>query len=975
MPTDAAITARALAERVSLAPLAPVVEAALARSPQPDRAPPLLETLLDGLAGADCLAPFLAQDAAGLERVLTVCSGHAPFLAARLARHPDWWSALTSDQLREPRDAEALARDLSLALADGADADALRRFKYRELCRITLRECDPELVPPEREAEILAELSHLADALLAESLALALARVEERYGPPVWTVAGQPQRLALCVLGLGKLGSEELNYSSDVDLVYVHESPAEPPVDGPGGEAPAPYFDRVAREFGGLVTSATTEGFLYRVDLDLRPEGAQGPVVISAAGLETYFEAWAHTWEKAAYMKARPVAGDPALGWRVVRSLAPMLYRSSMDLSGVRGIRELKEKVERARSREGDPFDVKTGTGGIRDVEFVAQALQLLHGGRILQLRERGTQRSLEELGQVGLLPRERVESLLADYRWMRRVENRLQMEAERQTHRVPEEPERVRRLARTLGDAGDGAEARFRSALAACRERVRAALAESFPETDSSGVQDAFARYSRRFAGFSGAEALLEQLAGAFSQCIEQSPNPERALNNLERFLASAGAKPTFIELLLDRPELVPRLARLFGTSQFLSEILSRHPSLIEPVFDDPDVLLLSRQQLREDHDRLLREFESEGRAGTELALDTLRLFHHRQVVNVGLLELGEKIGLDQVEAALTDLAEVCTERALEFAHEQSAARAPRSGDYLIVGMGKLGCHALSYGSDLDLIFLYDAEALEPAERLEAQDHFVRLTQRFISALQTPTAAGRCYEIDARLRPSGNQGLLVTSLAAFERYHESGAQVWERQALLRARAVAGSAELAERFEALRRHILVRPLSEDAAHEVHRIRMRMQRELARESAQRHDFKTGRGGVLDVESVVQYLQLVHGAQHPDLLAPVRMEQTIEALERVGALAADAAGTLRAGWLFFRALGSRLRIAENRSISDLDEERGDLDSLARSLGYSGTGREGGERRALLADYRRHTEAVRSAYRQTFPFDDSE
>jgi glutamate-ammonia-ligase adenylyltransferase len=268
-------------------------------------------------------------------------------------------------------------------------------------------------------------------------------------------------------------------------------------------------------------------------------------------------------------------------------------------------------------------------------------------------------------------------------------------------------------------------------------------------------------------------------------------------------------------------------------------------------------------------------------------------------------------------------------------------------------------------YGSDLDVIFLYDVEDGDDSAMLEAQEFYVRLAQKTIWALQTRTPEGLCYEIDARLRPSGNQGMLVTSRASFAQYHASSAQIWERQALLRARAVAGGARLAQAFAALRLQILAQPLTPAAGAEIHHVRLRMERELAHETKKRHDFKAGRGGLLDVESIVQFLQLRYGMEHAELLAVDSTIQHLSRLATLGLLARDDAEVLREGWEFLQRLSSRLRIVENRSISDLDEERGDLDALARRLGYVPAQRDSGARRALLEDYRQHTSAIRAVY----------
>ncbi len=947
---------------------------AVASSPEPERTAKLASKLLAAV-GADALDAVARPQ--GLATVLAAACGTAPFLASHLARHPDWLLALVADDLSRPLDEGSLRADLERALAAAPDADAervLREAKYRALARISVRESSEALVPLERGGETLHELSRLADVLLEGALAVARRRVEERFGPPRWRdAAGAEREAGFVVLGLGKLGGEELNYSSDVDLIHVHETVADA-VSGPQERSPAAWFTRLAQEFGRIVAAATPDGFLYRVDLDLRPEGTQGPLVISEEALTGYYETAAAGWEKVAFMKARPVAGDLDFGWRAIRAVHPMIYQASMDYAGVQRIKELKEKIGLARGGAEDAFDVKLDPGGIRDLEFLAQAMQLLHGGRIPQLRGRSTQQTLVALGEVKLVPHDTVDELLHAYRFLRRVENRIQMEEERQVHRVPPAPAARLRLARSLGfaqtEAADALEA-LDAALSEQRERVRAfAEAPAFEER-AGAILDLFARHEPRLLAMTATRSMMEQLAEQFARAIDDSAAPGLAMTNLDRFVEGLGGRRFYYELLLDRPELVPRLAALFAGSRFLSAYLASHPRLIEPVFENPERLLLSRAELGADLAALRTELTASREDDVQAELDALRRFHHRQVVNVGLLDVAERVGRAEVEGALGEIAEVTLEGALDLARrEQERVRgvpeAVADAGFLVVGMGKLASGELSYGSDLDLIFLYDLPDAEPGRVAEAQDHFARLAQRLISVLQTPTAEGTCYEIDPRLRPSGRQGSLVTSLASFRRYHESEAQVWERQVLLRARPVAGDAEVGRAFEEARREILGRPLPDGAAAEIHRIRLRMETEIAEEGGGRRDLKTGRGGLLDVENAVQYLQLRHGAEHPELLEVARVEVQIERLHRLGRLSDEQARALGDGWEFLQRLASRLRIVENRSISELDAERGDLDGLALRLGYPGGGRESGPRRALLRDYARHTEAIRRAYR---------
>lgn len=943
------------------------VAEALAAAPEPEDARRRAGDLLAAARSCDGEA-LAAAEPATVARVLLAVCGVAPFLARHLQRRPEALLALCADDLSQPRTLEQ--HDTALRdLAPGDEEAALRRYKYAELARLCTRDACDAWVPLERSGETLREITILADALLTRSFEIARARVAERSGPARWGEGDAAFEPGLAVLGLGKLGGGELNFSSDVDLVYVFESP--PPERGPLGAGPADFSpegwaSRVVTEFGRIVSSTTVDGFLYRIDLDLRPEGAGGPRVVGSDPLTAYYDGSAALWEKAAFTKARPVAGDVAFGWRIVRAVHPMIYRSTMDYAAVGAIREMKRRVEEAHG-SGEGFNVKLGTGGIRDVEFVTQALQLLHGGRVPDVRGRSTQEALRALAAHAVLPDDETERLLAAYRFLRRLENRLQMEDERQTHQLPDDEAAHRRAARAMGFTAESEPAGFDASLAEQRSAVRETFARFFAEGDEERVLALFQDVAPRLLQLPGARQMIERLAARFAREVSAAPDPDLALNNLARFVEGVGPRSVYYGLLLDRPELVGRLTTLFGASRYLSNFLAAHPDLIEPVFADPDVLVLSPEELRKDLAELRAELERTGdRDPVEAALAALRLFHHRQLVNVGLLDLDGRITRAEAEHALTDLAEACLEAALELARKQTArfAEATAAGELLVVGMGKLASREMSYGSDLDLVFLYRVEG-EGADLLEAQSGFARQAQKLIGSLDTPTAEGSCYCVDARLRPSGGQGALVTSLGAFRAHHEKSAMAWERQALLRARPVAGSTALGERFDAERRDLLLRPAPDELAEEMHRVRVRMQDEIGKESAGRRDLKVGRGGLVDVEFAVQYLQLRHGAEHPELLDVGPLEGHIRTLASHGILDERNAATLTDGWDFLQRLSSRLRIVQNRSISDLRADRTDLDAVARALGYTPSSLSGDARRPLLDDYKRSTEAIRRVY----------
>jgi glutamate-ammonia-ligase adenylyltransferase len=946
--------------------------------PEPERSAARAERVIAAAAAHDAarLSRARSERPEEFALVLRALCATAPFLAATLVREPGLLFALLEDELHAPRTLAQLTAHLDAELAHASFPELggiLRRFKYAELARITVRDAAETLVPEERVQETLAELSALAEAILSRAFSRVAAEFAAEVGPPLWrTASGAELAPRFVVLGLGKLGGEELNYSSDVDLIYVYESPppgAEPLSGGPRELAPADYYAQLARRFGKSMGERGPEGFLYRVDLELRPEGAMSPLVPSSDRLLLYYDGYAATWERAAFMKARPVAGDLAFGWRLARQIDPMIYQGKIDVAGIESIREMKQRIEREHADA--ELDIKLGAGGIRDVEFVAQALQLLHGARAPQVRGRSAPGALVALAEAKRISNEMRDELLAAYRFLRRVENRLQMEDERQVHALPASGPARERLARTLFSGAD-ALARFDARIERVRGAVRARF-DGLVQRPGGGAQllDHMREQAPRLFASPRMAEQLGALADRVAIEIAASPDPARATNNWLRFVEGVGGRSFYFGLLLDRPELVPRLIGLFAMSRFLSDVVARVPVLIEPIFDDPARLLATREELEGSLASLRAERSAGAGADEEGALAAMRLFQQRELVNIGLLDLSGGIAQSEVEAALTDVAEACIGAGLEVARAQLARSARGAlegiarGEFLIVGMGKLGSRELGYGSDLDVIFLYDLPGVAAHDVALAQEPFVRLAQKFSWALQTRTDEGICYEVDAQLRPSGNQGVLVSSLAGFARHHEQQAQLWERQALLRARAVAGSAPLAARFEALRLRLLARPLPDGAAAEIDRVRRRVESELAHENAQRRNLKLGRGGLFDVETIVQLLALQHGAAQPGLLELATTAAAIERCARLGLLRPEQAAALGSGWAFLQRLASRLRIVENRSISDLGADRADLDSVARSLGYAASQRSGTSRVPLLDDYARHTDAIRRVY----------
>ncbi|HEX9577800.1 MAG TPA: bifunctional [glutamate--ammonia ligase]-adenylyl-L-tyrosine phosphorylase/[glutamate--ammonia-ligase] adenylyltransferase [Myxococcales bacterium] len=915
-----------------------------------------------------------------LAPLVRICAA-SKFLAQALAVRPRLIDLLAcprfAAQPRSAREAMQLARERTARATDATSlARRLRRHKQVEVLRIALRDLLGASVP-----EVTRELSQLASASFEAAV-----RFHHRR---LCALHGAPEDRGFCVLGMGKLGGEELNFSSDADVIFVYDK------DGhtSGGLPHFTFYARLAEEVTRAIGSpkATPEGgFVFRVDLNLRPEGRSGPIVNAIRGLELYYEAQGAAWERFALLKARPIAGELHVGEEALRRLGPFVFRKYFDLKAIDEMRQLKARAEKEAAR-APGIDLKLGKGGIREIEFFAQAIQLLHAGRNPNLRVRGTLRALERLLYAGIISSRDRDELAEAYIFFRRIEHRVQMVAERQTHAVPEDPQERERLARRAGlrDYASlereltrhraAVEARFKDLLRvagdtpadedpraaaaadplATEEERAAALAElgfERPDTVAAELSRLARRRGTPFADASPlGPALISELAAA--------PDPDQAARHLtDLFFALGNPRPT-AEMLAASPRTARLLVSLFGSSDFLSRSLVKHPELIDQLLGRGAApLVRDRDDLRAElKDRLLSP-------DVEAVLTELRRFHNEEVLRIALHDVAGALDVESVSRQLSDLAGVCVESCLALATAEIEKRdgAPRGLDgaptsLVVIGLGKLGGRELGYHSDLDLLFLYSTPG-ETEKRVSNHEHFARVAQKLISHLGLPLREGALYRIDTRLRPSGNAGPLVVSFEALATYHSREARLWERQALLKARAVAGDETLfaRARTQVLEPSLFRREKPEDAARELLSMRERMEREIAAESPGRYNSKLGRGGLVDVEFAVQFLQLVHGAEHPRVRS-ASTPQALADLLQAGLLAPEDHQPLARGYRFLRRLESRLRIVRDRSVDHLPESGRELLHLARRMGYSGP-RAGEE---LLADYERTAAEVRAAF----------
>jgi len=709
---------------------------------------------------------------------------------------PGFWQQLVTDPwLHQPKPAALFWAEARAAVDGAADfADfkrRLRRYRRREMLRLGARE-----IGWGSTEEVAAELSAFADACLELAFRFCDGELRREYGEPL-TEEGPA---SFVVLAMGKLGGEELNFSSDVDVCYFYSSDA-----GQAGERSLhEYYSELSRRITAAIEEVTEDGTIFRVDLRLRPEGRSGPLCNSFAAAERYYETFGRTWERQALLRARPCAGDRAFGERLLEMLEPFIYPRSISDGMVRDIRELRAmyRPPPSATRDGS-FDVKLGAGGIRDVELVAQTLQLLHGGKRRDLRERTTSRALHRLWIAGLLSDREARTLVAAYRFWRHVEHRVQVEEGAQTQRVPGEIEGRARLAERLGwhdvAAFDAAMAQQRAAVEsiaatfddpspAFRPEIAIALD---PTRSREEVQQALAALGFEDAeGWAdGLDLVRARLPPAFLAQAVASPDPDRALSHF-RDLSWRGSVG-LMALLRDHSQLLRMLATLFGTSDRLSEYLIRHPTMWESLSENLGAVERTTPELKAAAAARIAQLDAQRSSSggdereereddrEELGMRELRRFQAEEMLRIGLHDVSGSLDPGSVSDQLAGVAEACIVESIGLALPALVARygQPAAG-LTVLAFGSLGAREMRYGSDVDLVFLFTREG-ESSTGVSHQEWYARASQRVIGSLEAMLEEGRLYHVDTRLRPSGEQGMLVTSFKSFERYHEKEAAGW----------------------------------------------------------------------------------------------------------------------------------------------------------------------------------------------------
>jgi glutamate-ammonia-ligase adenylyltransferase len=873
---------------------------------------PLRDTAGLVLASSDFILDALARDP-------SLSEGLAGRAHERLCGAP-WPLPASLQPFAQPATVGVAGASVAELASEAQFMAALRRWRGAELVRIAWR----DLAGWANLNETLQDLSRAGDTGVRLAHEFALRALSERYGTPR-SAEGIEQRLM--VIAMGKLGGEELNFSSDIDLVILYPQGGE--TDGPRGLSNQEFFTRLTQSMVRLLAQPTEDGFAFRVDLRLRPFGDSGPTVSSAAALEDYLQIHGRDWERYAWVKARPIT-EPAAWASLYRgAVRPFVYRRYLDFGVFESLREMKALIEREVERRDLADNIKLGDGGIREIEFIVQSFQLIRGGQDQRLQSTSLRRALPLLAGAKLLPASAVAELDGAYVFLRRLENRLQMQADRQVHRLPAEQSARERLAHSMGEASWAALSAQIDCQRACVARhfravVFGARTGGTPLSVSSAAlplgtdqQPALIEQLRIF-GYADPDAAarclldfqqgmamrrldeigsrrLAQLLPVLAAEAARAADTLSTLRRLLRVLEAVGARSAYFALLLHQDLPRQRLVQLASHGDFLTTQIALHPLLLDELIDE--------QLLQQTPDRAALAADLEQRmAGAdpddeEQLLERLRQFQRAAMFRIGVADLFGRLPIMRVSDRLTDVAELIVERALSLAWQGLTPRlgvpmcgegdARRPARIAVIGYGKLGGMELGYASDLDLVFLHDSagarQETEGERSIDNQVFFVRFAQRLVHLLTVHSPAGRLYEVDMRLRPSGKAGMLITGIDAFAHYQREEAWTFEHQALLHARAVAGAPELRARFEALRLEVLAEHVHRERLREdVRHMRARMRNELSRATAGEVDLKQDPGGIADIEFLAQYWSLRWAQRH----APVAFySDTIRQLESV------------------------------------------------------------------------------------------
>ncbi|WP_192563252.1 bifunctional [glutamate--ammonia ligase]-adenylyl-L-tyrosine phosphorylase/[glutamate--ammonia-ligase] adenylyltransferase [Pseudomonas gozinkensis] len=871
-----------------------------------------------------------------------------------------------------------IAEAVSTAQTEDELGRALRRQRTRHQVRIIWRDLN-------RQADLVQtcrDLSDMADASIDQAYQWLYRRHCDQFGTPTGRRSGEPQQMV--ILGMGKLGAVELNLSSDIDLIFAYPEGGETvgvkrPLDN------QEFFIRLGQRLIKALDPITVDGFVFRVDMRLRPYGSSGALVLSFNALEQYYQDQGRDWERYAMIKSRVVAGDQVAGEQLQEMLRPFVYRRYLDFSAIEALRTMKQLIQQEVRRKGMADNIKLGSGGIREVEFIAQAFQLIHGGRDLSLQQRPLLKVLSTLEGQGYLPPAVISELREGYEFLRYTEHAIQAIADRQTQMLPDSAQDQARIAFMLGFADWEA---FHEKLMFWRGRVAWHFAQVIADPDEDeGVEsevvvggewlplweeaqdeEAACRQLEE-GGFADATKALKALTSlraspqlramqrlgrerldAFiprllAQAVEHE-NPDLVLERVLPLVEAVARRSAYLVLLTENPGALRRLLTLCAASPWIAEQITRFPLLLDELLNEGRLFKppLAPELAAELRERLTRIPEDD----LEQQMEALRHFKLAHRLRVAASEIAGSLPLMKVSDYLTWLAEAILEQVLALAWRQTVAKygTPLRTDgtlcdpgFIIVGYGKVGGIELGHGSDLDLVFIHDGDQqaeTDGPKPIDGTQFFTRLGQRIIHLLTAQTNSGQLYEVDMRLRPSGASGLLVSSLGAFARYQENEAWTWEHQALVRARVLVGSKDVGQAFENVRAQVLgkARDLAK-LQQEVSEMRAKMRDNLgskstaagtaanAFEATAPFDLKQDAGGIVDIEFMVQYAALAWSQTHPPLLRWTDNIRILEELEQEGLMPAEDASLLREAYKAYRSAAHRQALQKDAGVISGDQ----------------------------------------------------
>lgn len=901
--------------------------------------------------------------------MLKVC-GCSQFISESWLREPNLLADLCcSGDLFSPARRDGYSDSLSPIDGEGEIelAKRMRLFRRREMVRIAWR----DLAGWSDLDETLSDLTALAEVCIQAALDFFYRQACQRWGTPTLS-DGMPFNIV--VLGMGKLGAWELNYSSDIDLIFAYAEDGE--LTQKKAISYSEFFTRICRSLVKMLDEITVDGFVFRTDVRLRPFGDSGPLIMTFDGMENYYLTQAREWERYAMIKARQVAGDFETGKQLAAMIKPFVYRRYLDYGAFEELRSLKFQITQELRRKDRMENVKLGPGGIREVEFIGQAFQLIRGGQEHALQQREIQVILGALGALQLMTEEDVATLKFAYRFLRRVENHIQQYQDRQTHDLPTQPLAQLILAFSL-DFTDWDE--FKREL----DQVRARVHEIFDQVFSLSEQDNQQQAARLIWSAVNCEPALEALAdygfhdplntfqaivdfkashairrmtnkgaGVLDRLmpllIERIPTVENRDQTLKRILElfeAVAGRNVYLSLLAENPDALTQLITLSAASPWISEYLAQYPILFDELLD-PRTLYepLKKADLIRDLQRELAKVDTQD--GEQLMF-ALRQFKHLNVLRVAAADIIGMIPVMVVSDYLTWIAESILEQVLQRAWRMLTEKhgcppgteLATPGGFGIVAFGKFGGIELGYGSDLDLVFLYactDGDAPTNGDKpINSGQFYLRLGQKIRHILDTKMLSGVLYEVDLRLRPNGDSGLLVTHIDTYEQYLREQAWTWEQQALVRARFVAGDSALQQLYQAIRARILgLSRNRDDLQREVREMREKMRDNLASKDANVFDLKQSKGGIADIEFMVQYGILANTAQQPTLATYSDNVRQLEGLAEYGFLSADDAAALKRAYCGYRDYGHH-QVLQNQSATasaaDFIEQRAEVERI--------------------------------------------